>query len=68
MAAEDKHRRLTVKLRIHKSGSSWSYIVTIPKQIVDAVLKWEKGKTLAIEVVERNGKRCVLLYPLEGEE
>jgi len=51
-----------VKLRKHKSGSSYSYVITIPKVLVDVVLKWNPGDRLRVEEREIEGKRGVFVY------
>jgi len=51
-----------VKLRRHKSGSSYSYVITIPKVLVELVLKWNPGDRLRVEEREIEGKRGVFIY------
>ena len=50
---EGKHvkTRKTIKLRMHKSGKgSVNYLVTIPRVLVESVLKWRPGEKLSIDV------------------
>ena len=54
-------KKKTIKLRVHKSGSSYSYIVTIPKDLVELALKWEKGEKLLVEERVINGVRGVFI-------
>jgi hypothetical protein len=55
-------RTKTVKLRKHKSGSSYSYIVTIPKALVESALKWNPGDELKVEEYVLPDKRGILIY------
>jgi len=53
MMIEGKHvkTRKTIKLRMHKSGKgSVNYLVTIPRVLVESVLKWKPGEELSIDV------------------
>jgi len=51
-----------VKLRVHKSGISYSYIITIPKALIESALKWNPGDRLIIEEHIINGKRGLFIY------
>lgn len=54
--------KTTVKLRKHKSGTSFSYIITIPKVLVESALGWNPGDKLRIEERVINGKRGLFIY------
>ena len=55
---------VTVTLQEKPSGRTTSYIVTIPKEIVQA-LGWKKGMKLRLRIVEYEGKQAIVLYPEE---
>ena len=58
---------VSTRLRKQKGGGGYySYVVTLPKVLVE-LLGWREGTKLKIEVLERNGKKGVFLYP-EKEE
>lgn len=61
-------KRRAIKLRVHKSGTSYSYIVTIPKALVELSLKWKKGDELAIEEVKIKRIRGVFIYKMKKDD
>lgn len=52
----------TVKLRKHKSGASYSYVITIPKALVESALKWNPGDRLRVEEYVLFDKRGLFIY------
>ncbi len=54
----------TVKLKFHRGGRSGSYRVTIPKSVVDS-LGWCDGLELDVKIIDYEGKRGVVLVPVD---
>ena len=57
----------TIKLRVHKSGSSYSYVITIPKDLVELALKWKKGDSLIVEEIDYKGVKGVFVRRVNEE-
>ncbi len=51
-----------VKLRFHRGGKSGSYLVAIPKNVVEA-LGWREGMELEVRIIEVEGRKAVTLVP-----
>ena len=51
-----------VKLRKRQSGRGYvSYEITIPKELVK-LLGWQENDKLLIELVEKQGRKAILVY------
>ena len=51
----------TIKLRMHKSGKgSVNYLVTIPRVLVESVLKWRPGEKLIIDI-DYDGREPIVI-------
>ncbi len=47
-------------MRLRKIGGSLAVI--IPKQVVTYVLKWKEGDELDFEIIERKGKKAIVIW------
>ncbi len=51
-----------VKLQVKQTGKEYkSYIITLPKRLVEEILQWKKGDTLIIEYKEVDGRKGLFI-------
>jgi len=51
-----------VKLQAKSTGKEYrSYIITLPKRLVEEILQWKKGDILIIEYKEIDGKKGLFI-------
>ena len=47
---------------VRKNKKLGSYLIILPKQIVEKVLKWQAGDEIEVIYVEYEGKKGLFLY------
>ena len=58
----EKLKPVAVKLQVKESRGVKTYFLTVPKEFINDVLKWEKGDIIIAEIIKHKGRNAIVYY------